>query len=66
MDFSGNLRRIQKSLQLAHRDGARVRVGAELEIPGYGCQDHFHEMDTEHHSWEVLTEILESSKKVKN
>uniref|UniRef100_A0A0M3J571 Putative glutamine-dependent NAD(+) synthetase (inferred by orthology to a S. mansoni protein) n=1 Tax=Anisakis simplex TaxID=6269 RepID=A0A0M3J571_ANISI len=53
-------------LQLAHRDGARVRVGAELEIPGYGCQDHFHEMDTEYHSWEVLTEILESSKKVKN
>jgi NAD+ synthase (glutamine-hydrolysing) len=38
--------------------GARYRVGPELEIPGYGCEDHFLEPDTVDHSWEVLGEIL--------
>ena len=31
----------------------------ELEIPGYGCEDHFLEPDTVHHSWEVLGHILQ-------
>uniref|UniRef100_A0A915AML6 Glutamine-dependent NAD(+) synthetase n=1 Tax=Parascaris univalens TaxID=6257 RepID=A0A915AML6_PARUN len=65
LDFTGNLRRINKSIELAHSLGAKIRVGPELEIPGYGCQDHFHEMDTEHHSWEVLENLLQSSKKFK-
>lgn len=30
-----------------------------MEIPGYGCEDHFLEYDTVEHSWEVLGEILE-------
>ena len=33
-------------------------MGPELEIPGYGCEDHFQEMDTVEHSWECLTELL--------
>lgn len=27
------------------------QVGPELEIPGYGCEDHFIEHDTVEHSW---------------
>ncbi|KAI6227386.1 Glutamine-dependent NAD(+) synthetase [Aphelenchoides fujianensis] len=33
-------------------------LGPELEICGYGCADHFFELDTERHSWEVLRAIL--------
>ena len=29
-------------------------MGPELEVPGYGCEDHFNELDTVEHSWEVL------------
>ena len=39
-------------------------MGPELEIPGYGCADHFFELDTEKHSWEVLKHVVEESKKV--
>jgi hypothetical protein len=31
------------------------QVGPELEVCGYGCEDHFYELDTVEHSWEVLT-----------
>lgn len=31
-----------------------VQVGPELEVCGYGCEDHFNELDTVEHSWEVL------------
>ena len=27
------------------------QVGPELEVPGYGCEDHFMEQDTVDHSW---------------
>lgn len=60
MDFSGNLARIQQSIQQAKDAGAAYRVGPELEIPGYGCEDHFLEHDTCSHSWEALAEILSS------
>lgn len=32
-----------------------MQVGPELEVPGYGCEDHFLELDTVEHSWEALT-----------
>ena len=38
--------------------GARFRTGPELEVSGYGCEDHFFELDTVKHSWETLAEIL--------
>lgn len=38
--------------------GARYRVGPELEVCGYGCEDHFLEDDTFTHSWECLAQIL--------
>jgi NAD+ synthase (glutamine-hydrolysing) len=40
-------------------------LGPELEICGYGCADHFFELDTEKHSWEILKEIVDESKKVR-
>ena len=58
MDFEGNLGRIIASIQIAKEKGARYRLGPELEISGYGCEDHFLEQDTFLHSWECLAEIL--------
>ncbi|MEM8861161.1 MAG: NAD(+) synthase [Chloroflexota bacterium] len=60
LDFEGNLERIKESIKQAKAAGARYRLGPELEIPGYGCQDSFLEGDTLRHSWEVLAEILKS------
>ncbi|TFY83189.1 hypothetical protein EWM64_g827 [Hericium alpestre] len=60
MDFEGNLSRILASIAIAKERGATLRVGPELEIPGYGCLDHFLEGDTILHSWEVLAKILVS------
>lgn len=37
----GNRDRILKSIAIAKSRGATLRVGPELEIPGYGCLDHF-------------------------
>jgi len=37
----GNMERIIESIVVAKARGAAVRVGPELEIPGYGCLDHF-------------------------
>lgn len=36
LGFEGNLARIKKSIILAKQAGATLRVGPELEIPGYG------------------------------
>ncbi|KAG9318937.1 hypothetical protein JVU11DRAFT_1052 [Chiua virens] len=54
----GNYERIIESIAIAKQRGATLRVGPELEIPGYGCYDHFLEGDTVLHSWEVLAKIL--------
>ncbi|XP_052810876.1 glutamine-dependent NAD(+) synthetase-like isoform X1 [Mya arenaria] len=58
MDFEGNLSRIIQSFQEAKLLGAWYRMGPELEICGYGCNDHFHESDTFLHSWQVLAELI--------
>ena len=58
MDFTGNLERIRESIAKAKLAGATLRLGPELEIPGYGCEDHFLEEDTCQHSWEVLAQLL--------
>mmetsp|Transcript_10550 Transcript_10550/g.10404 ORF Transcript_10550/g.10404 Transcript_10550/m.10404 type:complete len:88 (+) Transcript_10550:1-264(+) len=59
MDFEHNKANIIDSIKQAEEAGATIRFGSELEIPGYGCEDHFLEMDTINHSWEVLAEIIE-------
>jgi len=58
LDFEGNLGRVKASILQAKAAGARYRVGPELELPGYGCEDHFLEVDTVEHSWECLIELL--------
>lgn len=58
MDFDGNLRRIRKSLLQAKEGNAKYRLGPELEMCGYGCEDHFLEPDTETHAWEILAQII--------
>ena len=59
LDFDGNYARIRESILRAKRLGARYRVGPELETCGYGCEDHFHERDTETHAWEVIAKLCE-------
>ena len=61
LDFDGNRDRIVRSIERAKAAGSTLRIGPELEIPGYGCYDHFLESDTELHSWQVLAEILQSN-----
>ncbi|KAF5181473.1 Glutamine-dependent NAD(+) synthetase, partial [Thalictrum thalictroides] len=58
MDFDSNLRNIKDSISKAKEAGAVIRLGPELEITGYGCEDHFLELDTVNHSWECLKDIL--------
>jgi NAD+ synthase (glutamine-hydrolysing) len=58
LDFEGNRDRILQSILDAKKKGASLRVGPELEIPGYGCLDHFLETDTYLHSWEMYASLL--------
>lgn len=58
MDFDCNLKNIKESIAMAKQAGAVIRLGPELEITGYGCEDHFLELDTITHAWECLKDIL--------
>lgn len=58
LDFEGNRDRILQSILRAKPDGSMLRVGPELEITGYGCLDHFLEMDVYDQSWEMYATIL--------
>jgi len=58
LDFDGNCDRIMKSIAQAKEAGAFLRVGPELEVCGYGCEDAFYEEDTVIHSWQTLAKIL--------
>uniref|UniRef100_A0A672GNU8 Glutamine-dependent NAD(+) synthetase n=1 Tax=Salarias fasciatus TaxID=181472 RepID=A0A672GNU8_SALFA len=60
LDFEGNSKRILRSIEIAKSQGAKYRLGPELEICGYGCADHFYESDTLLHSFQVLKDLLES------
>lgn len=58
LDFDGNVARVIESIECAKAEGARYRLGPELELPGYGCEDHFYEQDTLLHSWQSLALVL--------
>ncbi|KAH7151785.1 carbon-nitrogen hydrolase [Dactylonectria estremocensis] len=58
LDWEGNTERIIRSIHQAKDAGARLRVGPELEICGYGCLDHLLEQDLYLHCWEMLQKIL--------
>ena len=59
LDFEGNLSRVLASITAAKAQGSRFRTGPELELTGYGCEDHFLESDTTAHAWESLAALLE-------
>ena len=58
LDFDGNLDRVLRSIRQAKVMGARYRLGPELELCGYGCEDHFLEHDTFLHCDQSLAAIL--------
>jgi NAD+ synthase (glutamine-hydrolysing) len=63
MDFKGNLERILESIIIAKEVyNAKVRVGPELETTGYSCEDHFFELDTIEHSWQLVHEVIMMTK----
>lgn len=58
LDFDGNCARILESCRQAKAAGASYRLGPELELSGYGCEDHFYELDTIDHCWESLATLF--------
>jgi len=58
LNFRENTRRIKESIAIAAANGCKYRLGPELEIPGYSCEDHFYEMDTTTFSWMCLKDIM--------
>ncbi|KAK5250814.1 glutamine-dependent NAD(+) synthetase, partial [Cryomyces antarcticus] len=59
LDWVGNCERIIQSIQKAKTASAKIRVGPELEVTGYGCYDHYLEGDTYLHAWEMLAKIIQ-------
>ncbi|OAX81982.1 hypothetical protein ACJ72_03673 [Emergomyces africanus] len=59
LDFEGNTNRIIESIRIAKSAGAKLRVGPELEITGYSCQDHFLEGDLYLHVWQCIAIIVD-------
>lgn len=41
LDFKNNFRKIHKSIEECKQLNCSIRVGGELEISGYACEDHF-------------------------
>lgn len=60
LDFKRNYRLIMQSIQECLDLGCSIRIGSELEVSGYGCDDHFAEYDTIYHSWDIIRDIIKS------
>jgi NAD+ synthase (glutamine-hydrolysing) len=61
LDFTGNLKRTKDSFRISKEKGATYRLGPELELCGYGCNDHLLEMDTMNHCFETLLDLMQSN-----
>lgn len=61
LDFTGNTKRIIKSIDQALQEDAVYRAGPELEVCGYSLEDAFYEQDTVYHSWTSLLDIIQHS-----
>ena len=46
LDFKNNLKNIIELINIAKSHNSQIRVGPELEICGYSCEDHYLEIDT--------------------
>lgn len=60
LDFEGNLERIADSIKRIKAAHGYYRVGPELEVCGYACDDHFFENDTTTHCWQSVAAIVDS------
>jgi NAD+ synthase (glutamine-hydrolysing) len=58
LDWDGNADRIISSIIESKMQGARLRVGPEQEISGYGCYDHFLEAETTEFAWMSVIKII--------
>ncbi|KAI9660429.1 MAG: glutamine-dependent NAD(+) synthetase [Bathelium mastoideum] len=59
LDYIGNLQRIKSAVRQAQAKEATILITPELSISGYGLLDHFLELDTVMHSWEIVAELLQ-------
>ena len=59
LDYIGNLQRIKAAVKKAQEKGASIILTPELSISGYGLLDHFLELDTVMHCWEIVATILQ-------
>ena len=66
MSFTQNKNNIIQSIREAKTLGATYRLGPEMEVSGYNCEDHFFEIDTIRHSWDTLAEILSDKELTKD
>jgi predicted amidohydrolase/NH3-dependent NAD+ synthetase len=62
LQYKENTDRIIESIKAAKAAECTYRIGPELEISGYSCEDHFYESDTLDMSWYYLGTILEKQK----
>eukprot|EP00184_Porphyridium_aerugineum_P004850 CAMPEP_0184700890 /NCGR_PEP_ID=MMETSP0313-20130426/16648_1 /TAXON_ID=2792 /ORGANISM="Porphyridium aerugineum, Strain SAG 1380-2" /LENGTH=788 /DNA_ID=CAMNT_0027160733 /DNA_START=314 /DNA_END=2680 /DNA_ORIENTATION=- len=53
------MERIAISIEQARYHKVKYRAGGELEVSGYGCEDHFFETDTFEHSWQVIARLFD-------
>lgn len=58
LSFSTNLSNLLSACSLARSSSSSYLLTPELSVPGYGCEDHFHEGDTEAHCWEAVASLL--------
>lgn len=59
LDLKGNKERIITASRQAKSKGAGLLITPELSITGYGCLDHFLELDLYEQCWEVLQDIMD-------
>ncbi|MEM9800545.1 MAG: nitrilase-related carbon-nitrogen hydrolase, partial [Planctomycetota bacterium] len=61
LDWSGNLARCIRAVEIARERGASVLLLPELALSGYGCEDAFHAAHVEHRAWESLGRLAEET-----
>ena len=66
MNFEMNLTLVLQSILLAKETGCVYRPSTELELSGFGCEDHFFEEDMMDNLWVCLAEILRFNRDIDN
>ena len=66
LDYEKNIRLVLQSILIAKQTGCVYRPSNELEITGYGCEDHYFEKDLADYCWESLASIIRFNKAIDN